>query len=533
MEKTKSVRDGTEAYGSKKPPVKRLTENLVDRLDDQTLSQANDPIAMAHFWAEYDYYPWQTNVLMDLAKPGAHVHLVGPNEMGKTSLIADVGLYFMSRYPGCQVVSTAGVFRQIEEQLWPVVRAKVARFEGWRITEDKLYAPSVDGLPASTWTIFATSDPKKAEGYHPRRYNDENGTSRYCPLIYIIDEAKAVDTGIFEAMYRCDPDHVLVASSPGEEDGEFYNIFHEWELTRTRGSRMKDGKPVQSIWTVHKVRWEDCPHLNVGRKKAMREYLIRQYGLNSPFIQSMIFGNFYRVGGHYIFNMSKVEEAMSGLIMEMGRDRKCGVDLAGGGDEIVISVFIGNTQKLLEPTHEKDAHKVARWLDMTFRKWVLKANEITIDEGGLGQPIIDELEALGWRGINRYSFDGDPSQPNLYNTIAMEDHHKLAMMISRGEIKLLPDEGLKDQMRSRRYLLPNANGGIMELESKKKLRKKNIPSPDRLDATLMSSRNMPDYMGQSKKNVVKFMGTHMTMEDVEDYVGGSSGSPYGNMRMNE
>ena len=47
-------------------------------------------------------------------KAGCRVSVVTPNESGKTSVVIPVlGLSFMTAFPGAQVVSTAGVERQI------------------------------------------------------------------------------------------------------------------------------------------------------------------------------------------------------------------------------------------------------------------------------------------------------------------------------------------------------------------------------------------------------------------------------------
>lgn len=195
------------------------------KISRSELDMLGDPLALWNMWDEDPPYQWQSDVISSIFS-GTPTIVTTPNEAGKTSkIVANSGLICMAKYPGCKVVSTAGSFRQVSEQLWPIVRSKVAPFPKWRITEEKLYAPSINGIPGSTWTIFSTDDPKKAEGYHAQRFKDAEGNLVYCPLMYIIDEAKAVESGIFEAAYRCDPDYFLVCSTPGEEDGELYNII--------------------------------------------------------------------------------------------------------------------------------------------------------------------------------------------------------------------------------------------------------------------------------------------------------------------
>lgn len=454
-----------------------------------------DPISMASFWGAEDPYPWQHNIWRDVWADGSRVLGTFPNEAGKTTtIIANIGLSFMSAFPGAQIVSTAGSFRQISEQLWPVVRDKISKYPEWRMNDEKLTAPSIRGCRPSTWTIFSTDDSKKAEGYHHQKGTDENGNRVEYPLMYIIDEAKTVDSGIFEAMYRCDPDHALVVSSPGEEEGEYYSLVQQAKA---------DG--IKSMWKLYEIGWNDCPHLLSGRKRTMRDELIRRYGVNHPLVQSMIFGKFYQKGGFFIFKNKDVETAMSGSLPHITSNmtRKAAVELSGGGDEVVFGVRDNNAMIAMEVQTDRDTARMSRWLEKMFRAFDLRPEDITLDGGGLGQPIIDELEWRGWKGLKRYNFEEAPTDKTKYDTKAMEDHYKLSMMMANDEIILIDDEVLKRQMKHRKFLMPNRNGGMMSLEPKKKVRQRDKESPDRLDMTTMLfatyNRLSPYRAGESKR----------------------------------
>ena len=455
-----------------------------------------DPLSLSSFWGAEDLYPWQCDIMTDIWEDGSRIIGTFPNEAGKTTtVIANIGLAYMSAFPGAQVVSTAGSFRQISEQLWPVIRDKVSKYPDWKINDEKLRAPSIRGCRPSTWTIFSTDDSKKAEGYHHQQGEDEDGNNVQYPLLYIVDEAKTVDSGIFEAMYRCDPDNCLVVSSPGEEEGEFYSLVQE----------AKD-KPEDSLWDLYEIGWHDCPHLLTGRKRAMRDDLIRRFGLKHPLIQSMIFGKFYQKGGFFIFKNTDVEVAMSGTLPQiMSRTaRKAAVDLSGGGDEVVFAVRDANTVIHMDCMSEADTAVSSRWLEKKFRSFDLAPEDITLDAGGLGQPIIDELEYRGWKGLVRYNFDEKALDKTKYDTRAMQDHYQLSMMMSNNEIALPDDETLKKQMKRRKFTMPNKNGGMMSLESKKALRKREKMSPDRLDCMVMlfsSYTRLTPYSASENKRI--------------------------------
>ena len=289
-------------------------------------------VDQASLWVPQRLLKWQCDVLTRLMKPGSRVACVTPNGSGKTRMVLpSAGLGVMAAFPGAQVVSTAGVARQIEQQLWPVLRSALSPYPNWKPVDDELLirAPSVRGLPPSTWKAFTTKDPDYAEGFHPRVYKDNTGKFCYAPLMVIIDEAKSFgDQKFFDAFKRCSPDFWLVISTPGDESGPFFECFNK-----------RKGKPWENIW----VEWEDCPHLRVGRAYEERMQEIEERGKDDPFVLSWIFGKFFRAGTMMVFNkMALIDLAMSGQIRHRKGDRWAALDFSGGGDEAVFGVRDGN-----------------------------------------------------------------------------------------------------------------------------------------------------------------------------------------------
>lgn len=445
-----------------------------------------DPVAQASLYVPERMYPWQVSLMRDLMPAGARVACVTPNESGKTSVVIPVlGLSYMAAFPGSQVVSTSGVSRQIEEQLWPVLRHALSRFPGWTITDDlEIRAPSVRGLPPSTWKAFTTKDPNYAEGFHGRWYNDNRGVRVRAPLLIIIDEAKSfTDPDMFNAFRRCDPDHWLVISTPGEDSGPFFDCFH---VARNRP------------WKCHEIGWEDCPHLRSGTKLKARQDMIAERGEDDPIVQSMVFGKFFRRGGKVIFDdMAGVEFCMSGLVGHVRGVRKAALDFSGGGDEQVFACRDGNAMVDLQAFHEHDTVKLGERFIGLFTRWELKPEDITGDNGGLGKPIIDYLESRGWRGIRRYMADDDARDKTRFVNRAAEDTFELKYRIGRREVALIRDELLLDQMRRRKFMMPNSDNNLIRLEPKDKMRARGEKSPDRLDTVTMLFADAPKVMAGS------------------------------------
>ena len=82
-------------------------------------------------------YDWQYNVLKALNYKESKVALKAANGSGKTSLVAACAvLWHCMRFPESTCVTTAGVFRQVKDQLFPYIRKYVGGLnggEGWTV----------------------------------------------------------------------------------------------------------------------------------------------------------------------------------------------------------------------------------------------------------------------------------------------------------------------------------------------------------------------------------------------------------------
>lgn len=412
-------------------------------------------------------YGWCFKVLEALEKRGSRVALRAANGSGKTSEIAVVAiLWHMIRFPGSQTVVTAGVYRQIAEVLWPVIRARVngmgpdiaSLFE---ITENRIRynSPSLPGEPPREPSLcngFSADKPEAAEGWHGRGPSGN--------LLYVIDEAKAVPDGIFEAMERCQPTRLLIMSSPGGCAGKFYDIF-----------RKADGR-----YSLHRVTAYDCPHI----KQEWIDQQIKEYGEKSVLVQSMIHAEFGDEEGEALVlpptvlqkALSSPPETKPGLLV-------AGCDFAAGGDENVLAVRDGNGIRQIISWREKDTMAAVGRFVTEFRRLGLEAGNIYADAGGMGIPMCDALREAGWdvRRVNNgdAAFDGDK-----FANRAAEMWVRYARLVEMGKVVVPKDEVLHRQLTTRR--LTYNSKGKLALESKDKMRERGLDSPDRADAVILA-----------------------------------------------
>jgi len=457
---------------------------MVDIEQMMELPSTVSPVNLARYFGSHSLYKWQKDVMTDVFEPTSQVALCTANGVGKTQdIVANTGLAWMSAYPAGQVVSTAGVSRQIKDQLWPVLRSKLAPYPRWTVKAGlEIVAPSVNGMAPATWKAFTAEDAELAEGFHGRNVPDKNHKVSYAPLLWIVDEAKSVKDDIIEAVFRCQPDALLVCSSPGEDTGFFFDIFN-----KNKGN-----------WKQHTVTAYDCPHLCTGANLKKMERVISEFGIDHPFVRSTVFAEFSRSGEDFVFNnMRYVEEAFSGTTPRHGHDKRAACDISGGGDEQVFMVRMGNHALPPVVFHERNATVLARLFINEFERHSLLPEWITIDEGGAGGAVIDIIEQTGWAGIHRFDFAAKAYNQKRFCTRATEIAFDIRAQIEQGLISLDPDDKLRSQMRTRRFTRTNNDDGRIRHEPKKKMRSRGEDSPDRLDTVIMLYEDMPTYQTAS------------------------------------
>jgi hypothetical protein len=86
---------------------------------------------------------------------------------------------------------TSGSWLQLEEQLFSGLREFSGRpvFKGWTFQDSEVLTPQ-----GGSAIGFSTDEAERAEGWHSRPDS---------PVMYVVDEAKAVQDKIFEGIARC------------------------------------------------------------------------------------------------------------------------------------------------------------------------------------------------------------------------------------------------------------------------------------------------------------------------------------------
>jgi phage terminase large subunit len=432
---------------------KRLPK-AAQKAPDEIIEDLLRPAPFASKVLGINLYDWQRKVLADLEPRDCRVALRAANGSGKTStVISAILIWHALTFQRSIAVTTAGVFRQVESQLWPSLRSHIAKLGGaWEVTSGEIRYLHPNGN-TSRIIGYSATDPGRAEGWHAEDHET-------APLLMVVDEAKTVADPLFEAISRCQPTRLLIASSPGGSSGAFYRAFTK----------------EASMWQKHAVTAFDCPHIT----QAQIDEVVQRYGEKHPLTRSMIYGEFVDIGSEsLVINLTQLQACITSPPDFKPGTRVAGVDFAAGGDANVLCVRDGNKVLSFVAWRERDTMAAVGRFIVEFKKAGLQADNIYADASGLGMVMCDALAEAGWE-VNRVNFGSSAYDNDAYTNRSAEMWYGMAKKIGDAEIILPDDDELTAQLTCRRTITNSK--GKLGVESKDSMRSRGLASPDKADA---------------------------------------------------
>lgn len=392
-------------------------------------------------------YEWQMRAYEDI-NDYRRTAVVAANGSGKTaSLVVPAILWWLSSFPRGRVVITSGSWRQIEDQMWPAMTKYRAHpmFERWKWNHLDIKTPE-----GGFTSVFSTSDPRKAEGYH---------SEPDAPILYIVDECKGVQEGIFEAADRCTVTRYLYLSSPGAAQGKHYRCFH---------AEAKN-------WRRHKVTSFMCPHIRPEKRAEDLE----TYGEDHPLYKSMHLAEWTEGDDCLIMTPSKLRLLMENSPMSIQGKKHMFFDFAAGGDENAIGLLRGNKLTVPCAWRDKNTVQARRRFRREAESRGVEATSIYGDADGLGLPIVQDFREEGFR-IREFHGGLKAEDENHYVNLISEVWIKGARILAKGKYDLSEIDPITfEQMTTRRMEWDSK--GRLRVQSKEDMRANGLKSPDRAD----------------------------------------------------
>lgn len=442
---------------------------------------------MLFFCDEFELYKWQVEELMRLSgyvAPGLSnervtptpespilYNLVATNGSGKdATILAGLILWKLSCSVRATVIGTSFTEQQVEGQTF-----KHCRFYAERINR-KLGDPDFFKIKYlhitctktdSECRLFVTNEAGRAEGYHANPGRD---------FLFIANEAKSIEEPLWGGFARYSGwNYWIEISSAGEDFGHFYRNCTDKEAVHYPNPL------VLGLNYVRYIRLEDCPHLLAGNVRI--KSIIRHFGIDSPEYKSVVNSEFASQETVDILikrSLTKYEtpEWYIGSLRPV-----CGVDLSLGGDETVVSIWHGNKRTKQIAFRERDETSLHLRLIDIFVENNLVGDQIAMDAGGLGLPVVKRIVKAGYN-VTAFNFGGSARDKDFFLNLGAEIWQFLKMMVLNKRL-ILPheDEKFMEQLTRRRFRYQN---GKMKLEEKKEAKARGEDSPDRVDAAVMA-----------------------------------------------
>ncbi|MCL2357011.1 MAG: terminase B [Defluviitaleaceae bacterium] len=430
-----------------------------------------DPVLFAQEVCNFQPDEWQKNVLRDIA---AHprVSVRSGQGVGKTSVEAVVLLWFLACFKNSRVVATAPTLQQLRDVLW----AEVSKWQSKspllkRILKWTKTRVSVVTQEERWFAVARTATkPENMQGFHEDY------------MLFIVDEASGVADAIMEAIQGTlsgENNKLAMFGNPTKTSGTFYNSFH---ADRAR-------------YRCHKVSSLDSPRTN----KENIDFLIAKYGEESNVVRVRVFGEFPVADEDSFIPLQMAERAVN-VERDTAGSITFGVDVARyGDDKTIIAVKEGNAISIPIVRHGQDLMRTVGDVVRLYRSTLAARPDYTgkivvnIDDTGLGGGVTDRLEEvkreenLRRMVINAINFGGavdDKGAGENYVNMGTWLWAKLRDGLQKGESAFPNDTELIAQLSTRKYSL-NSKGKIV-LESKKDMKKRGIPSPDKGDAVALA-----------------------------------------------
>jgi hypothetical protein len=405
--------------------------------------------------------------------------------IGKSALVAWIILFIMSTRPFCKGVVTANTGEQLKTKTWGELgkwKKRCITGHWFSYNNGKGNMNIYHNDHTETWRCDATTS---------REENSESFAGLHAANsspFYIFDEASAV------------PDKIWEVAEGGMTDGEpFWFVFGN--PTRNTGRFRECFRKFRHRWKNRKI---DSRKAKMTNKDKIQEW-VDDYGEDSDFVKVRVRGEFPNMSIKQFIPEDTVQAAR-GKILRTEQFSFAPVILTcdpawEGDDSLVIGKRQGLQFDILKviPKNDNDVH-VANLLANYEDQY--NADAVFID-AGYGTGILSAGKTMGRLGWRLIWFSGESTDLGYFNKRA-EMWGLMKKWLAEGGA--IPDDDELVTDLTGPETVPRVDGKI-QLESKKDMKARQLPSPNKADALALS------FAFPVRK---KTGGTHRTAQAVMD-----------------
>lgn len=451
--------------------------------------------------------PPTPNAQHPIPLPARRVCVCAANGVGKTHLAADLAVSFLLDLAHSIVLTTAPTQRQVEELLWPQIRARLKRDGLWKPGHRQ---PEWEGPQGQRAIGFATNRAERLQGFHADQ------------MLIIIDEASGMTAELLEAAEAIavgEENYIFAIGNPNEPFGPFYeltrrpsyvqehmsalnhpNILQRREvipgattwaslLDRLRDWCREVVEPIEGETFSLEVSEEELPAIGGGPTPSER---MRHFLPNDAF-RVRYLGLFPRAAAESLLSMEMLTEATRRNAYSGGRV-VAALDVARtGGDRTIYALRRGETVVRVEVVPAAPLTEQAEQVHRLLRRD--NPAHITIDAAGLGIGLIDYLRRLTLIPVREFHGSEPPLSPLAVRRYANRRAHayaNLASALQKRRVSLPNDPALLEELAA--ITFRHTPDGALLITPKEQIKAKTGRSPDLADAVSMLFE--PEALGE-------------------------------------
>lgn len=419
--------------------------------------------------------PWQVdlfNAFSSDRKEHQRIALKACKGVGKTAGEAVCILNFMACYGDehdhPKGAATSITEDNIKDNLWPELSKWQSRspflLGAFNWTKERFESRR----HPSTWFFSLRTWPKS--GDKAKQSNTLAGLhSKF--LLFVVDESGDVPDSVFAA---------ADAGLTGTELDKFQKLLQAGNPTQRSGPLYKACFREKDLWYVITITGDpDNPNRSRRQSIDWARDQIKRYGIDSPWVQINVFGEFPETSVNAILSAAEIEAAMNRKLSfeaYQNSQKRLGVDVARGGDDMSV-LFPRQGLRAFNPVEMSGAlgPEVADRLVTSKEKWGSEL-ELIDDTGGFGGSVIDSMVSRGYAPIP-VNFASKATDPRYHNKRA-EMYFRARDWFKRGA-QMPFDSRLLEELCATKYYIKN---GKVIMIPKEIIKSELGRSPDRADA---------------------------------------------------
>lgn len=392
--------------------------------------------------------------------------------IGKSAMVSWIVLWFMS----CHMGSTTIISANTDTQLTDKTFGEINNWLAMAINGYWFEATQKSIKPAAWYKELLEREMQIGCAYYYANgvlWNEDNpesfaGAHSQIGMMVLFDESSGIPEQIWtvargffteKTIYRL----WFAFSNPRAGAGAFFDLFED----------------AQSGWNTKQINSLDVE----GIDHTELNDIVRKYGSDSDEARVEVYGQFPRIGDRQFISRAVVESAIERVLDNYDRDEPLlmGVDPARFGDDCTVIRFrCGRDARILPPVELKGLDNMQVVTRITQLIYSHNPDAIFIDSGA-GAGIIDRLREMGYK-IHEVGFGTVSGEPQYF------DHRTELWAKLREWLK----GGMIDNHKKLRADLCSPEKELIgreskeKLESKEKMKKRGLKSPDHADALALT-----------------------------------------------